>query len=123
MIYAIYETSTGRVVSWKSPPRHSLDALQDAMMPGMDVVEVDARVDGPCKVVDGAIVSLPVDADAITARQVRAERNHKLTASDWTQVADAPVDAAAWATYRQALRDVPDQVGFPNNVTWPQPPA
>ena len=53
---------------------------------------------------------------------VRSTRNAKLTASDWTQVADAPVDQAAWATYRQALRDIPSQAGFPNEVTWPTEP-
>ena len=54
---------------------------------------------------------------------VRSTRNDLLAASDWTQVLDAPIDQAAWATYRQALRDVPDQAGFPDNVTWPQRPA
>ena len=69
-----------------------------------------------------------MDADAIAsldasqADSVRAERNRKLTASDWTQVADAPVDQTAWAAYRQALRDVPTQAGFPWDVTWPTEP-
>jgi hypothetical protein len=53
---------------------------------------------------------------------VRMQRNILLTASDWTQVADAPVDKAAWATYRQALRDITAQAGFPNDVTWPIKP-
>ena len=53
---------------------------------------------------------------------VRAERNALLSASDWTQVADAPVDKAAWATYRQALRDITAQAGFPHSVTWPTKP-
>jgi hypothetical protein len=56
------------------------------------------------------------------ANQVRAERNRKLSDSDWTQVADAPVDQAAWAAYRQELRNVPDQDGFPWNVQWPEMP-
>ena len=56
--------------------------------------------------------------DARQADSVRAERNRKLTASDWTQVADAPVDQTAWAAYRQGLRDVPSQEGFPWDVTW-----
>jgi hypothetical protein len=54
---------------------------------------------------------------------VRAERNSKLAASDWTQVADAPVDKAAWATYRQALRDITAQAGFPWDVQWPEMPT
>lgn len=56
------------------------------------------------------------------AAEIRTERDIKLTESDWTQVADAPVDKAAWATYRQALRDIPSQAGFPNEVVWPVEP-
>lgn len=54
--------------------------------------------------------------------QVRLERDSLLLSSDWTQAADAPVDKTAWATYRQALRDIPSQAGFPNEVTWPTEP-
>lgn len=53
---------------------------------------------------------------------VRAERDRLLADSDWTQVADAPVSASAWATYRQALRDIPSQNGFPWTVNWPAKP-
>jgi hypothetical protein len=56
------------------------------------------------------------------AQQVRDERNYKIAASDWTQLSDSPVDQEAWAVYRQALRDVPEQAGFPWNVTWPSKP-
>lgn len=64
----------------------------------------------------------PYVEPAPTADQVRAERDRLLAESDWTQVADAPVDQAAWATYRQALRDVPEQQGFPHDVIWPVKP-
>lgn len=57
------------------------------------------------------------------AAEIRYERDKLLTACDWTQVADAPVDTAAWATYRQELRDVPQQEGFPENIIWPTEPA
>ena len=59
---------------------------------------------------------------ASTKEQIRHYRNQLLATSDWTQIADAPVDQSAWATYRQALRDVPEQEGFPENVIWPTPP-
>jgi hypothetical protein len=61
-------------------------------------------------------------ADSRKASEVREERNTKLTATDWTQVNDAPVDKVVWATYRQALRDLPTQSGFPNQVVWPTKP-
>lgn len=51
--------------------------------------------------------------DAEQARSLRLARDQKLRDSDWTQVADAPVDQAIWATYRQALRDLPNAQGFP----------
>jgi hypothetical protein len=54
--------------------------------------------------------------------EVRAERNAKLTATDWTQVADSTADKAAWATYRQALRDITAQGGFPWTIDWPVQP-
>lgn len=60
--------------------------------------------------------------DAEQAKSVRDTRNTKLKDCDWTQVADAPVDKAAWAVYRQALRDVTSQAGFPWTVTWPEAP-
>ena len=60
--------------------------------------------------------------DAEQAKSVRTTRGEKLKDTDWTQVADAPVDKAAWATYRQALRDITAQQGFPWNVTWPVAP-
>ena len=52
---------------------------------------------------------------------VRADRNARLSASDWTQLPDAPVDHAVWAEYRQALRDVTEQTD-PFAIVWPQEP-
>ena len=56
------------------------------------------------------------------AANVRAERNEKLKDCDWTQVADAPVNQAAWSAYRQALRDITAQAGFPWTIDWPTQP-
>ncbi|WNL51036.1 hypothetical protein SCREM2_gp117 [Synechococcus phage S-CREM2] len=53
----------------------------------------------------------------------RERRSLLLAQSDWTQVADAPVDAAAWRSYRTELRDITKQEGFPNNIKWPVPPS
>lgn len=62
-------------------------------------------------------------ADARQADAVRSDRNGRLASCDWTQLADAPVDTAAWSSYRAALRDVPAQAGFPWDVTWPTAPG
>ena len=56
------------------------------------------------------------------ASQIRQERNTLLSDCDWTQVSDAPVNQAAWQTYRQALRDITSQEGFPYSVIWPTKP-
>ena len=60
----------------------------------------------------------------LRAADVRETRNTKLSASDWTHmVSDRTVEnQAAWATYRQQLRDITLQDGFPNEVTWPTEP-
>jgi hypothetical protein len=61
--------------------------------------------------------------DAAQAESVRADRNTKLAATDWTQGKDIPDNVSSqWATYRQALRDVPAQAEFPWGVQWPTQP-
>jgi hypothetical protein len=60
--------------------------------------------------------------DAEQAKSVRNTRTEKLKDSDWTQIVDSTADKAAWATYRQALRNVPTQVGFPWTIDWPVAP-
>lgn len=71
-------------------------------------------------------IKLPGDENT-TAQQwadgMRLHRDRLLAASDWTQTADAPVDKAAWATYRQALRDFP-ATWEPNEICdFPNPPG
>ena len=52
----------------------------------------------------------------------RLWRNAELAACDWTQVADSIADKAAWATYRQALRDLPAQNENPKKIVFPTRP-
>lgn len=61
--------------------------------------------------------------DWIIAQQVLNQRSKLLQASDWTQLVDVPItNKTDWEVYRQALRDITDQSGYPNNITWPIPP-
>ena len=60
--------------------------------------------------------------DAEQSKSVRDSRNVKLAESDWTQLADSTADKTTWAAYRQALRDLTKQSGFPWEVTWPDAP-
>ena len=55
--------------------------------------------------------------------QIIRWRNEQLFRTDWTQLPDAPVDKAAWATYRQALRDLPAQGGLADKAEFPNAPA
>ena len=55
------------------------------------------------------------------AADARAERNAKLAETDWTASSDVTM-SDAMRTYRQALRDVPAQEGFPSDITWPEKP-
>jgi hypothetical protein len=56
-------------------------------------------------------------------QQVLMERNTRLAYTDWTQLPDIPqATQETWVAYRQALRDIPTQAGFPFNVQWPPPP-
>lgn len=67
----------------------------------------------------------PTEVQAVNDKKasvIRNKRSALLLQSDWTQVLDAPVNREAWSTYRQALRDVTNQPGFPIEVTWPQQP-
>jgi hypothetical protein len=63
--------------------------------------------------------------DEVFWQKLRTERNSILKDSDWSQLSDAPLTSAnktAWATYRQALRDLPENTEDPKNVTWPLQP-
>jgi hypothetical protein len=54
--------------------------------------------------------------------QIKLWRSSELAKTDWTQLPDSPVDKAAWATYRQALRDLPAQGGQAEAAIFPVAP-
>jgi len=106
--------------------------IQYAPQPVVDPVLEYCR-EGAATLIDGVcVVSWDVvqytaeekaEGDSRFAAVVRADRNKRLADCDWTQLPDAPVDRQVWVAYRQALRDVTKQPGFPRNVTWPQSPS
>ena len=78
------------------------------------------------------VVTLQADPTKVQAkiqqawRDLRSQRNARLAASDWTQLQDTHLSAekkSAWADYRQALRDLPDEVTDPTQVDWPLDPT
>jgi len=71
----------------------------------------------------GPIANYIPPSNDVLAEKVRMQRNALLAETDWTQAGDVPqATKDAWASYRQALRDIPQQAGFPINVTFPTKP-
>jgi len=85
-------------------------------------VFADTTVDGTTTTAAQNEAAYKAGKDAEQATAIRNERTKKLAETDWTQLTDAPVNSAAWGTYRQALRDVTAQETFPWEVEWPTQP-
>lgn len=79
-------------------------------------------------------VSLGVSGDVVVSDPISpspttmaiAKRNALLASSDWTQLPDVPLSTeqkSDWAAYRQQLRDITSQTGFPDNIAWPIEPG
>lgn len=109
--------------------------LEDALANGLVPIVGDEpaydperqRLAGPQYVVQGQQVNRVFTVEQIPdderAGQVRSERNTKLAATDWTQGKDIPDNVSSqWAAYRQALRDITAQEGFPWDIEWPEQP-
>lgn len=133
--YPIYENdlrlrfpNTSFPIPFEAP--EGFEPVADTLPPAIDHTQV--LTEGTPIYVDGVLTRVwlveEATADVIAERttakafQLRAERNRRLAECDWTQLPDTPVDATAWATYRQALRDLTDQEGFPWDVVWPDEP-
>lgn len=118
--FVVYD-ATGKIRRTGIASDISIQALE-----GEFVIEGEADLMND-RVVDGVIVrkdAAEIEAQevALAWRRLRARRTKLLAACDWTQVPDAPVDHAAWAIYRQALRDLPKNTEDPRNPQWPTPP-
>jgi hypothetical protein len=91
--------------------------IGEGFCPEEDLPNIDPR--------GGVVVThttLPRAQISPTAKAL-VERQDLLQASDWTQLPDVSIDTkSAWAAYRQELRDITDQPGFPDNIVWPTPP-
>lgn len=111
------------------PPDWFLNPLERAKIGVIEVpdpVRPDDNLFTSVENPDGSWTATPRTVDDLAARlaqqaaAVRADRNAKLAVTDWTQGADIPqATKNKYAPYRQALRDVPAQAGFPSAVIWP----
>jgi hypothetical protein len=93
--------------TYTAPPNDETHRWEDgAWVPSIEPVSSDPAMSSPQ-----------------SSSDVRVERNKRLADTDWTQHGDVPAGTAAkWAPYRQALRDVSSQEGFPFFVEWPDKP-
>lgn len=120
--FVVYDDLTGEILRTGASPHPEIQAKEGEGV----LVDKTANPDTEF-VLNGELVPKPQEQieqykTANASREVRHRRTSLLAASDWTQVVDAPVDQAAWGTYRQALRDITAQSGFPYDVVWPEPP-
>lgn len=92
-----------------------------------DLVEGDPVFDGETWSKTWLVVKAPEHRIGTRLRRQweieRRKRDSLLSASDWTQLADSPVDRAAWAEYRRALRDLPETFPNPFTIVWPEKPV
>ena len=100
------------------PSGHAVLTLPDEHAPIDDTIH---------QVAAGAITARPavVMSSAEALRRLRRGRDHRLAATDWTQLPDVPLALAArnaWAAYRQALRDLPTTTQDIASPVWPEPP-
>jgi hypothetical protein len=136
MNYTIYSQSTGQILKIVVT-----DDIQSQLQSGESYIEGSID-DSAYYIENDAAVAIPAKPDQysvfdFTTKQwlqqenlaiadVLPKRQRLLYSSDWTQIPNGPLTTgqqAAWATYRQQLRDIPTQSGYPFNVIWPTPPA
>lgn len=129
MIAAVYRLSDGRVISRKSGLEQDIQVDVSDDHSYIEIPSSITKLDLQYKrVIDGVLQDIPAEDKeaellALEWKRLRKSRKTLLNESDWTQVPDAPVDSAAWATYRQQLRDLPANTTDPRDVTWPVPPS
>lgn len=111
-----------RAIGW-FPVRLDEGAVDEKFVGSMFIIHTNEVVE--MKLWSKYTADEKAEMDRQAASAIRAERNTKLSECDWTQLNDTPLDntaKVAWTTYRQALRDIPSQSGFPHNVVWPVKP-
>jgi hypothetical protein len=111
------------VVDGKYPEGEALDRLLDAYVSNARKARAQLRTSAAN---EATILALIKEPGSMTRAAAVQWRNQFLKLTDWTQIPDAPLTAETrktWAAYRQMLRDLTAQPGFPQTTAWPQPPA
>jgi hypothetical protein len=121
--YVYYSQDSGAITRIASLPQIMLP--EEAAIECQDINPADVLLT-QC-VENGVLVAKPQEPpnydDAVNV--AIPQRNQLLYASDWTQIPNNPLTAEqqqAWAVYRQELRDITIQAGYPFNIIWPVQP-
>ena len=126
-VLTIYATASGAILRQVTLFRSDAAACDAQCGPGESWLT--GAADAATQEVRGGVIVARdpgvIEAEAIARAWIdlRATRARMLAACDWTQAPDAPVDTAAWAAYRQALRDLPGLTTDPRAPLWPAPPS
>lgn len=111
-----YEKKDGKIIRWTKSEQQAVLEKMTEQCADEDLVGTE---DGDY-FLRGEVPDVPEERKA---EKIRAERNRLLAESDWTQANDSPLpetERRKWRAYRQALRDMPSQTGFPHSVAWPE---
>lgn len=136
MNYTIYSQATGQIL--RIVQTNDIDSqiqtgeayIDGSIDDSAYYIENGAAIEIPTKPDQYAVFDYTtkqwIDNANLAIADVLQKRQRLLYASDWTQIPNGPLTTAqqaAWATYRQQLRDIPEQSGYPFNVIWPTPPT
>ena len=124
MHYIIYRTTDGKVLSCMKMSERIRD-INVASQPDLAYIEGYIQNTKHYYVVDGELVYQEPTIDVHA--YIRDQRRYKMMACDWTQAQDTPLTEAKrleWATYRQALRDLPETntATHVDDIVWPSQP-
>lgn len=121
-LFTLYDADTGQITATMEGTAQTA-ALNGSYIEGEYDADEYIIVDGVATRKADAEIQAKREADALIDMKIR--RNEILNGTDWTQVSDNQLTTEqrqAWATYRQALRDLPSNVTDPLNILWPTEP-
>jgi len=121
-LFSVYDSNTGQITHLLDGPLATAQTYDNYLEGHFDPDEY-VVIDGVATAKSDAEIEAKRKADALVEMKVR--RNNILITTDWTQLSDNPLTTEqrqAWATYRQALRDLPANTTDPRNPTWPTKP-